>query len=321
MTLERNIYPYVSIVFPNFNGGDFITKAIDSVMALNYPDECFELVIVDNNSSDNSVKMIKEKYSPFLDSKKIKLIKLSSNVGAPCAYNKGIGNSKREYGYILKLDNDVILDRNSLKEMIKCAEQDNTTGIVGGKVFYFSDKKRLHLVGSKISPFYAGGRGIGKFKLDTEAYNKNLELDAVNGCMMLVKRRLIDEIGLMDESYFLYYDDLDWSLSASRNSFKSIYCAKAVAFHNTSFPNKRFQSKTWLYYAVFNSFYFMQKNYKGLSRIVFFVAIHLRVLMWVHGILFNNDISKYPALFKTVSTAYLKGIKRLFKKNIPFSLL
>lgn len=315
MMPEKKISPFVSVVFPNFNGGNFVIKVIDSILSLNYPTERFEIIIIDNGSSDNSPETIKSRCASYIDSKKIKLIELDSNVGAPAAYNIGIKNADENYDYILKLDNDLILDKNSLAELIKSGESDVKIGIVGGKVFYFSEKERLHLIGSKLRPFYGGGIGIGKYKLDRNKYNKNLELDAVNGCMMLVKSSLINEIGLMDEKYFLYFDDLDWSLRAVRKGFKSIYCHNATAFHNTSPPYKRFQSRNWLHYAVYNSFYFMRKNYTGLDRLIFLIATHLRVLHYIVGIFLNNNIFKQIYLLKTVFSSYSKGMAYLWIKE------
>ena len=316
MMPEKKIFPFVSVVFPNFNGGHFVIKVIESILNLNYPTQRIEIIIVDNGSSDNSLETIKNKCISYVVSKKVKLIELDSNVGAPAAYNIGIKNADENCDYILKIDNDLILDKNALAELIKSGESDVKIGIVGGKVFYFSEKERLHLIGSKLRPFYGGGIGIGKYKLDSNKYNKDLELDAVNGCMMLVKRSLINKIGLMDEKYFLYFDDLDWSLRAIRKGFKSVYCHKAKAFHNTSQPHKRFQSKNWLYFAVYNSFYFMKKNYVSFDRLIFLLAIHIRILFYVVGILLNNNIFRQIKLLNTVFSSYFKGMEYLWKKEL-----
>jgi GT2 family glycosyltransferase len=171
------------------------------------------------------------------------------------------------------------------------------------------------LIGSKLSPLYGGGIGIGKYQLDNNSYNKNLELDAVNGCMMLVKRQVIDKIGLMDEKYFLYFDDLDWGLRAQRNGFKSIYCHKAVAFHNTPKPYKRFQSSRWLYYAIFNSFYFMKRNYSGVNLFLFFISAHARIIYYTFGMSSNNNISCQWGLVRIIGKAYIEGMRYLWKKE------
>lgn len=307
--------PFVSIIMPNFNGGDFVIKAIESILNLDYPDDRFELVIIDNGSSDNSRQDIKREFTSRFNSNKLRLIGLDSNVGAPAALNTGINNANKDYDYILKLDNDIILERNSLIELVRCGESSSLIGMIGGKVFYFSDKRRLHLIGSRLSPFYGGALGIGKYKLDNNQYNKNLELDGVNGCMMLVKRELIDRVGLMDEKYFLYFDDIDWGLRAMRSGFKSVYCHNAVAYHNTSLPHKRFQNKNWLYYAIYNSFYFMKKNYSGFNRFIFFIATNMRILYYILGVLVNNNIFRQKELLKTIFSAYGNGIVCLGKKE------
>jgi len=242
-------------------------------------------------------------------------VELKANVGAPAAYNVGIKNAREDYEYILKLDNDVVLKRNCLAELVDCAESDSQIGFVGGKVYYYSDNKRLHLIGSKVRPFYGGGLGIGKYRLDKGRYEKDLQLDAVNGCMALVKRSVIDEVGLMDERYFLYFDDLDWALRAMGRNFKNVYRHKAVAFHNTSHPYMRFQSKVWLHYAVYNGFYFMKKHYSGLARFAFLSAIHVRVAGYIIGVFLNNKGLSRRELIKTIINAYTKGLKYIWKSE------
>jgi GT2 family glycosyltransferase len=307
--------PFVSAVIPNLNGGDFVLRAIDSILNLNYSPQRLEIIIVDNNSADNSLQRIKEAFAPQIDSKKLKLIELDSNLGAPAAYNVGINNANKNFEYIFKLDNDVILDKDSLTELVNCAESESKIGMVGGKVFYLSDKKRLHLIGSRLRAIYGGGIGIGKYKLDNQRYAKDLTMDAVNGCMLLVKKSLIDEIGLMDEKYFLYFDDLDWALRAQSKGYQSIFRHKALAYHNTSLPYKRFRSKTWLYYAIYNSFYFMKKNYTGMDRFLFLLATHIRLLCYMFGVIRHNNLSKQRDLLKVVFDSYWRGMRYLWKKG------
>lgn len=305
--------PFVSIVFPNYNGGNFILKTIDSLINLNYPYENFEIIIVDNGSQDYSLHLIKQCYAKEIENSKIKPIELPKNIGAPSAYNIGIKNSCKECQFVLKMDNDLVLDRNCLNALIEPFKNNRDIGITGGKVLYYSLKNRIHLIGTMISPFYAGGRGIGKYKLDNKKFDREIELDAVNGCMMLIKKEVFDKIGLMDENYFLYFDDIDLSLRAKRAGFRRVYCYKARAYHNTSLPNKRFQSEKWLHYAIYNSFYFTKRNYKGISRLIFFFAINIRIIGYAVGVLLNNKLSFQKKLLITIFNSYKKGLELFFQ--------
>ncbi len=306
--------PFVSIVMPNFNGGGFVVETINSLIGLDYPPERFEIIVVDNSSTDDSLKAVRKEYALYIDSGRLKVIENDANRGAPAAYNTGIKNADSNYDYILKLDNDIVLDRQALLELVKCAESDPKIGMTGGKVFYYADRKRLHLIGSSLSPVFAGGIGIGKNIPDNADFNRDRLIDAVNGCMMLVRRELIEKVGLMDERYFLYYDDLDWVLRARSKGFKNKYCHKAIAYHNTSQPEKRFQSQRWLYYAIFNSFYFMKKHYGGFSFFVFFIADHIKIFYYLLKVLLNNS-ARRKELVKVIIKAYTEGIGSLWKKE------
>lgn len=306
---------FISIVLPNYNGGNFVLKTVDSLMGLAYPDDRFEIIIVDNGSTDGLFELIKQHYAVEIKSEKIKFIELGKNFGAPYAYNTGIKKASLNSEFILKMDNDLILEKDCLNELKAPFENDKRVGVTGGKVYYYSQKNRIHLIGSKISPFYGGGIGIGRFKLDNKKFDRQLKVDAVNGCLMLIRKDLLERVGLMDENYFLYFDDIDLSLKIKSAGFKQVYCYKARAYHNTSTPDKRFQSEKWLHYAIYNSFYFMKKNYRGLNRCVFFLAINFRVGIYIFGVLKNNKADKRISLLFTILDSYKKGLKCLWKKE------
>lgn len=308
-----NSKPFISIVFPNYNGGDFVLETMDSLLKSDYPDDCYEIIVVDNVSTDESLQLIKHRFGEQIKRRKIKIFELSKNVGAPAAYNLGIKNSRSGYDFILKMDNDLVLEKDCIKELVKAFESDKNIGATGGKVLYYSQRDRLHLIGTKIRPFYAGGRGIGKYKLDNKRFDIPLYPDAVNGCLMLIKKELLEKVGLMDEKYFLYFDDIDLSLRAKRYGFKQLYCYKARAYHNTSIPAKRFQSARWLHYAVYNSFYFMKKNYHGIDRFIFFLSLNFNMIRYACGILLNNN--KFNLKYKLLCIllkSYFQGLSLLF---------
>lgn len=305
--------PFVSMVFPNFNGGEFIIKTINSLKDLNYPPECFEIIIVDNGSSDGSTEAIKNNFAKEINSNRIKLIELGKNAGAPFAYNTGIKNIDKKSQFILKMDNDIILDRDCLRQLLAPFRRFSDVAISGGKVLYYTENDRIHLIGTSISPLFAGGRGIGKYKIDNNRFDKDFRIDAVNGCLMLIRKGLFEKIGLMDENYFLYFDDIDFSLRAKRKGLKQMYCYRARAYHNTAVPKKRFQSERWLHYAIYNSFYYMKKNYQGCSSFIFFLAINANMARYMFNVLLHNHLKDSKRLIGLMLDSYKKGM------NLPLN--
>lgn len=312
--LKNKEIPFISAIFPNYNGGEFILETIKSLLESAYPYSCLEIIMVDNRSTDESCSLVKSHFANQIKEGKIKLIELNRNAGAPYAYNMGIKMAKADYDFILKIDNDLIVEVDCINELLKPFFDSPDIGVTGGKVFYYSQKERLHLIGSRISPFFAGGRGVGKYRIDHNKFNVPLYFDAVNGCMMLIKREVFEKVGLMDENYFLYFDDIDLSLRATNAGFKHFYCYKARAYHNTATPNKRFQSKRWLRYAIYNSFYFMKKNYKGMDVFIFFLAINLNMARYIAGVILNNKFNMCKNLLNVIFSSYADGLVLFLKK-------
>ncbi|MFA5857126.1 MAG: glycosyltransferase family 2 protein [Candidatus Pacearchaeota archaeon] len=237
---KKKDYPFVSIVFPSWNGKKVTLECIESLRKLDYPKERMEIIISDNGSTDGSIDGIKNLYKKMKREKwhSLQLIENGENVGPAIAYNRGIKKAYKKYDYIWKLDNDVELDKKALIELIKVAESNEKIGFVGSKVFYNDDGKGrrdlLWHAGAYIE-FYLGLSGhYGKDKYDDGSYDKIKICKYVVGCSYIVKRKVIDKIGLIDERYFIYGDDTDWCLSGNKAGFINIYNYKSKVYHKIS---------------------------------------------------------------------------------------
>lgn len=146
-------FPFVSIVLPNYNGKEDTLECLESLEHLNYPKEKLEIIVVDNGSQDGSQKKILDFFSStgvtrqalvYLKADalstqnfaRLRLIQNKKNFGAPAAYNQGIAVASKNYDYIWKLDNDVIVDKNSLFELVEFAENNKKIGMVSGKIYF-----------------------------------------------------------------------------------------------------------------------------------------------------------------------------------------
>jgi hypothetical protein len=311
-----NVIPFITIGVPTLNRSEFICEVIDSLLNQDYPKDKMEIIIVNNGSTDTTERIIKEKYLKNVGNN-IKLISLRRNIGAPAAYNTAIRYAHKDFDFFCKMDDDVVLDSNCLREMIACTKRIHADklGVLGAKVYYYWDKKRIHAVGSNIKPYYVGGRAIGKNVIDNGCFDQDMFFSSVNGCLMLVKRDVIEKVGMLDETYFIYYDDHDWSKRIEKAGYKHLYCFRAVAYHNT-LPQKRFYSKFWLYYSTRNSFLFIYKNYVGFKRIIGLMAIHVNMLRsLIQGILTTKD-KNYLSIINAIFKGYKAGITQRGNKRI-----
>lgn len=230
--------PFCSIIILNYNGETFIEKTIQSVLELDYPKERFEIIIVDNNSRDKSRELIDElikEKSLFTNHYSLTTLYLDRNLGFSAGNNVGIKKAKGEY--IILLNNDCIVDTHWLKELVSVAEKDEKIFAVNPKV-YLGNTNKIQNAGIRIFPNgYAQDRGAvpkdkkQEYQEDHGQYNKEKEIDAACAVATLYRKSIVDKIGLLDESFFLYYEDVEISERAKKQGFKIMYAPKAEVHH------------------------------------------------------------------------------------------
>lgn len=210
--------PKVSIIFTNYNGGQNPINCLNSIKKLDYPQSLVEAIVVDNHSTDGSLIAIEKNFPS------VKILKQKKNLGFAKAINLGIKKAKGEYIFIT--NDDVTFEKNSLKTLISYALKHKNC-ILGGKQLNPQTKK-----------FIAGGR---RFSLLTglqstmEKASSPTICDQIDGCAMLISKKLITNLGLFDEGFYpVYGEDLDLCLRAKKVKIKVIYHPKAILFHNPS---------------------------------------------------------------------------------------
>lgn len=241
--IEYMHLPFCSIIILNYNGEKFIKKTLESVLALDYPPENYEIIIVDNASTDKSVEIIQDlahqkdhKSTASVDcGPSICSIFLSENVGFAGGNNMGI---KKAVGkYVVLLNNDCIVDKNWLKELVTAAEKDEKIFAINSKI-YLGATNKIQNAGIRIFPNgYAQDIGaipnnkVQDYAEDKGQYDKVKEIDAACGAAVLYRKSILNKIGLLDESFFLYYEDVEISERAKKHGFKVVYAPKAIVHH------------------------------------------------------------------------------------------
>jgi hypothetical protein len=214
-----NCLPKVSIVIVNFNGERFIEKCLNSLNNLDYPPNRIETIIVDNGSNDNSLKIIKNKFS------KIKVFINDSNNYCK-ANNIGLKNSKGEF--IAFLNNDTEVEKNWLTELVKVIQQDKKIGIVGSKIIFTNGL--LNSAGQREHPsFYFKDEGFKEE--DKGQYDEIREVESLCGCSVLYRKECIEDIGLFDEDFIMYCEDVDMAIRCKNKGWKLYYNPQSVVKH------------------------------------------------------------------------------------------
>ncbi len=211
----------------------------------------FEVIVVDNGSTDGSVKYLKDKFS------KIQLIESKENFGYAGGNNLGVKNARGNH--ILILNNDVVLDKNFLKEIWKNKDK---ADILGVKNYYYDKKNIIWSVGSEVNKFTMRTSLIGNKEEDRGQYDKGLMPEHVTGSAMLINKKVIDKIGFLDEDYFAYYEETEWQTRAQKAGFVVSWIPMAKLWHKVGFSTGGARSPGASYYQVRNRADFIKKHSK-----------------------------------------------------------
>lgn len=240
--------PKISIIILNWNGWEDTVECLKSLSKITYSN--YEMIVVDNDSTDDSVKHLK-KFA------KIKLILNKENLGFAGGNNTAMRQilKRGESDFVLLLNDDTVVDKDFLSELVKVAQGEKKAGILGLKIYYYDYQGKKNVIqsaGSMVNLY------LGKFPRIKDA-NKTREVDFVTGACLLIKTEVIKKIGLLDESYFLLFEDMDWCLRAKNAGYSILYVPKSIIWHKVS---QSFEKKNipQTYYYTRNLFWFEFKH-------------------------------------------------------------
>ena len=240
----------ISIIIPNYNGEKYLKKCLDSVYKSDM--DCFETIFVDNGSSDKSVELIENDYPD------VKIIKFSKNTGFAAACNEGIKQSKG--GFIFLLNNDVELKPDCISTLYNFLMKNEHVHSVSPKMLMADKKGFIDAAGDGLT---VGGAAYnhGHNVRDEGQYDEEIVIFGVCAGAAMYRKDLFDDIGLFDEDYFAYMEDVDFSLRANLSGYKAMYVPQAVCYHkgNATFG---YYSPKHVFYTNRNTLFFILKYYR-----------------------------------------------------------
>lgn len=281
--------PKISIVFPNRNGKKDCQVLLSSLKKIDYPQNRLEVSMVDDFSTDDTVKAIKAKF-PF-----VKIISLKKRIGPGAARNKGIAQATGEY--ILSTDNDVCFDKTSLKPLIKTLQSDPKIGVVGGKIL---EKK----TGKLVSCGYTFNRWLG-IETGDQNCEKQRECDWVAAAFMLFKKNLTKKVGLFDPAFFFYAEEADFCFRVKKKGLKVVYTPKAIIHHGRETKGRPIFSSQEHYLEYYKSkFRLILKHLHPLQKTTA-VLFHLFLAIFIKFLLNKKEhpLLKYQALIWSLKNA------------------
>jgi len=299
----ETLQPGVVIIVVHYRNWRDTLECLETIFRLDWPN--FRVLLVDNGSADGSLDMIRswaqgkgpprwqparwhdhplDKPIPYVmtdadggpsrgggqDDTPLVMVPLGRNAGYAAGANAAMrmvreaGNAK----YVWLLNNDTVVDRAALNELINTAEADDRIGMVGSRLLHYDRPEAVQMLGGGTFNRWRGQTRHAGEAPAVEGCPSSLSLDYICGASMLVRMDLLASVGLMDERYFLYCEDLDWGLRARRDNWKLAYCPSSVVWHKGggSIPHK---SPAQDYYAVRNSLLLTMRYYPGWTGAVF----------------------------------------------------
>jgi hypothetical protein len=246
--------PLVSVIILNWNGRDYLRKCVDSVLQSNYPKDKLEVLVVDNHSTDRSIELVKKMPG-------IRTIENVENLGFCEGNNVAIRQSRGEL--IILLNNDTYVDKQWIDEIVKVAE-DPEVGVIGTKILV-AKTSVIESVGFYVQDLFQI-KSIGFGEEDACQYETVKEVDYVSGVSLAIKRRVIEQIGLLDPYFYSYGEDCDWCYRARKVGYKVVVAPKAVIYHyGATSWNKRPLRKTYL--GERNRLYLSLKHFQDVNPI------------------------------------------------------
>ena len=259
-----------------------------------------EVIVVDNASKEDETTIIAEQYPH------IKIIRSSQNLGFAGGNNLGI--KKANGKYILLINNDTYFKDFNIDSLIERLESSNKIGIVCPKLRFAWGNNPIQFAGyTPLSPITVRNQAIGFNKEDHGQFETAHPTPYAHGAAMLIKREAIDKVGLMPECFFLYYEELDWSMMFTRTGYEIWYDPACTVYHKESQTTGQ-NSPLRTYYITRNRLLLVKRNYKGINKYLSYI--------YLIGIVGLRDILKYtftqqPGLLKAV----LKGLRDFRNSN------
>lgn len=250
--------PLVSIVSINFNQSAMTCDMIESIKKITYPN--YEIIIVDNGSSASDPQKIKAQYP------EISLIVSDKNLGFAGGNNLGIRESKGEY--ILFLNNDTEVEPDFMEPLVRQILKDQSIGLVSPKIKYFfsENQNTIQYAGSiGINPSTGRGQKIGSFHFDKGQFNDIRETQLGHGAAMLIPAKVIKEVGLMPDIFFLYYEEHDWCEKIKQAGYKVYYVGTSTVYHKESMSVGK-DSPLRTYYMTRGRLLYTRRNTSGMTK-------------------------------------------------------
>ena len=294
----------VFIILLNYNSYEDTIECVESI-AESEKELNYKIIIVDNNSTDDS----KEKLANDLN-----YIYLQANENGGFAKGNNIGiKYAMENGadYILLLNNDTIIEKNSISKMIKEIEKRQNVGAIGCRIMYYDNKKLINYNGGKIN-WLKASTIHEDYKKEYKTNGQDFKYtEFITGCCMLIKKEVIEKVGLLPEEYFMYYEDLDYCIKVKEAGYKLGVLTTSVIYHKVSSSSGGENSPFSIKWGNRNRRIFIEKYKKYTKRVFTIITYYItREILFI-----KYKLKKQNEKAQAIKDGIKEGSKYLRGKN------
>ena len=266
----------LSIITINYNG---LKDTCELIESLPLEDKSIEVIVVDNASAQDEATIIEERYP------QVKIIRSKKNLGFAGGNNLGIKAAKGKYLFFLNNDTLLKPQTSDIRSLISRLETSPKIGMVCPKIRFTWGKQLIQFAGyTPLSPITMRNKAIVCGKFDHGQYNTAHPTPYAHGAAMMIKREVIEKAGLMPECYFLYYEELDWSMMIRHAGYEIWYEPTCTVFHKESQTTGQ-NSPLRTYYITRNRLLFAQRNQQDMTKYITY--------LYLIGIVTIRDLLKY----------------------------
>lgn len=289
----------ISIITINFNGLEDTCALIDSIP---FNDDSLEVIVVDNASKEDEASIIKQRYP------QVKVIRSDKNLGFAGGNNLGIKAAQGKYLFFINNDTLFRHQTSDIKHLITRLESSPKIGMVCPKIRFAWGDNPIQFAGyTPLSRITMRNHAIGCGEPDNGQYYFARPTPYAHGAAMMVKREAIEKAGMMPECYFLYYEELDWSLMIRRAGYDIWYEPACTIFHKESQTTGQ-SSPLRTYYLTRNRLLFVKRNNAEATRFLSYIYLIAFVAI--------RDILKYYSQRRPdLAKATLKGVYHFLKSS------
>jgi GT2 family glycosyltransferase len=284
MSLSKND-PKISIVILNWNGKKDTIECLSSLENLNYSN--YDIVVVDNGSTDDSIEVIKSNFPNII------LIENKKNLGFAEGNNVGVDFAlKNGADYLFLLNNDTIVDKDILSEYVNAMNAQKNAGILGAKILRYDKRDIIDHLGGKWNGKKAEFESFANGEKDSDQYDDMKLVDYVCGCAIFVKREVFETIGNLEPRFFLIWEESDFCYRAKKANFEIWTAPKAKLYHkiSQSFTGGKPQMQ---YYWWRNRLFWIERNLNTKDKLSIYFKTIFPEIVHLFKLFFLKTCQKY----------------------------